>query len=76
MVLIPKHALMTFVNLELEEMQIVQTLGSVLVDTDVLRTARNQFHVKLVHSLLMVPLMNAQPVEQVTIVPSLLQKLK
>lgn len=76
MVLIPKHALMTFVNLELEEMQIVQTLVSVLVDTDVLRTARNQFHVKLVHSLLMVPLMNAQPVEQVTIVPSLLQKLK
>lgn len=67
---------MTFVNLELEEMQIVQTLVSVLVDTDVLRTARNQFHVKLVHSLLMVPLMNAQPVEQVTIVPSLLQKLK
>ena len=67
---------MTFVNLELEEMQIVQTLVSVLVDTDVLRTARNQFHAKLVRSLLMVPLMNAQPVEQVTIVPSLLQKLK
>ena len=67
---------MTFVNLELVVAQIVPTLVNVLVDIDVLKTVRNQFHVKLVLSLLMVLLMNAQPVQQVTFVPSQLQKLK
>ena len=76
MVSLPKNVPTTFVNLELEEVQIAQTLVTVLVDIDVLRKARNQFHVKLVHSLLMVPLMNAQPVEKGIFVLSQLQKLK
>ena len=76
MVSLPKNVPTTFVNLELEEVQIAQTLVTVLVDIDVLRKARNQFHVKLVHSLLMVPLMNVQPVEKVISVLSQLQKLK
>ena len=64
---VAKNVLMvvTFVSLELVETQIVLTLVYVLVDTGAPRKAKNPFRAKLVHSLTMVPLMNAQPVWRV-----------
>ena len=59
---VAKTVLMISVNLELVGTQIVLTLVHVLVGTGALRKAKNPSRAKLVHSLTMVPLMNAQHV--------------